>query len=102
MPEWYFVIAALAVLSLLGLSWPPLLATLPLLVLAVLAPLAQAALAATRGQFSVPAKSFGEKEQRWLLTFYMHLMQPLARLIGRVKHGLTPWRRRGRPVSALA
>jgi hypothetical protein len=36
-----------------------------------------------------------EKVQRWALTFSMHLMQPLARLIGRVKHGLTPWRRRG-------
>ena len=25
----------------------------------------------------------------------MHIMQPLARLIGRINHGLTPWRRRG-------
>jgi hypothetical protein len=25
----------------------------------------------------------------------MHLMQPAARLIGRLRHGLTPWRRRG-------
>ena len=25
----------------------------------------------------------------------MHLQQPMARLIGRLRHGLTPWRRRG-------
>jgi len=95
MPEWYFVIAALAVLSLLGLSWPPLLWALPLLVLAAAAPITQAAIAATRAQFPVPAKSSGETARRWVLTFYMHLMQPLARLIGRLEHGLTPWRRRG-------
>src|SRR6185369_2887195 len=29
------------------------------------------------------------------LTTLMHLMQPLARLIGRIQHGLVPWRRRG-------
>jgi hypothetical protein len=28
----------------------------------------------------------------------MHLMQPAARLIGRIQHGLTPWRRRGRSM----
>ena len=99
MPEWYFVIAALAVLSLLGLSWLPLLWAVPLLVLAAGAPVAQAAIAATRAQFPVPAKSSGEKLQRWALTFYMHLMQPLARLIGRLAHGLTPWRRRGTVAS---
>ena len=95
MPEWYFVIAALAVLSLLGLSWPPLLWAVPLLAIAVAVPIAQAALAAARAHFPVPAKSTSEKVQRWGLTFCLHLMQPLARLIGRVTHGLTPWRRRG-------
>jgi GT2 family glycosyltransferase len=95
MPEWVFLVAALAVLALLGLSWPPLLWALPLLGLAIAAPLAQAAIAATRAQFPLPAASGTEKVQRWVLTFAMHLMQPLARLKGRVDHGLTPWRRRG-------
>ena len=67
----------------------------PLLVLVAAAPIVQAALAATRAQFPVPAQSTVEKLQRWMLTFYMHLVQPVARLIGRIKHGLTPWRRRG-------
>ncbi|HEV7392848.1 MAG TPA: glycosyltransferase [Burkholderiales bacterium] len=95
MPEWYLVIGVLAVLSVLGLSWSPLLWAVPFLVLSVAAPVAQAATAATRARFPVPARSAGIRLQRWALTFAMHLMQPAARLYGRLKHGLTPWRRRG-------
>ena len=102
MPEWYLVVVVLAVLSLLGLSWPPLLFALPLLGLAAAAPIAQAALAASRAHVPVPAKSIAEKIQRWVLTFFLHLIQPLARLIGRIKHGLTPWRRRGSRVTVIA
>ena len=29
------------------------------------------------------------------LTAFLHLLQPVARLRGRLEHGLTPWRRRG-------
>ena len=94
MPEWYLVIGALAGLAVLGLSWSPLLWIAPLLVLAISAPIAQAALAAYRAQFPVPPKSFGQRVQRRSLTFLLHLMQPVARLIGRLQHGLTPWRRR--------
>ena len=95
MPEWFFVIGVLALVALLGLSWPPLLTALPLLALAVAAPLAQAALAATRARYPMAAASRREGGRRWLLTCAMHLMQPVARLAGRIVHGLTPWRRRG-------
>jgi hypothetical protein len=95
MPEWWFVAAALVALSLLGLSWPPLLWAGPFALLAVALPLGQAALAAARAQFPLPARSAGERVQRWALVFFMHLQQALARLIGRLKHGLSPWRRRG-------
>jgi len=93
MPEWYLVIAVLAALSLLGLSWPPLRAALPLAALAAAAALAQAALAASRASFPRRARSPGEGARRRALTALLHLMQPLARLIGRLRHGLTPWRR---------
>jgi hypothetical protein len=95
MPEWHLIIAALAALTLLGLSWPPLFVAAPLLLLAAAAPVAQAAIAATRAHFPVPAKSATEKLQRWMITFGLHLAQPVARLIGRITHGLTPWRRSG-------
>jgi hypothetical protein len=95
MPEWYLVIGVLAVMCVLGLSWPPLLWAVPFLLVSIAAPVVQAATAATRAQFPVPAASAGITLQRWALTFAMHLMQPAARLYGRLKHGLTPWRRRG-------
>jgi GT2 family glycosyltransferase len=101
MPEWYLVILVLAAMSLVGLSWHPLLAALPFLGLAVAAPVAQAALAATRAHFPEAPRSTGAKIERWILVFVMHVIQPLARLIGRLKHGLTPWRRRQRTPLAM-
>ena len=100
MPEWYLLVGALALLTLLGLAWAPLLAAGPLFALSAALPLAQAARAASRAQFPEPARGAGQRLQRWGLTFVMHLLQPLARLIGRFKHGLTPWRRRGEPATA--
>lgn len=52
-------------------------------------------LAAARASFPVPPADAREAVQRRWITFFMHLQQPMARLIGRRKHGLTPWRRRG-------
>lgn len=72
----------------------------PLALLAVAAPLAQAALAAARATFPVSARSAGERWQRYALVYFMHLLQPLARLLGRHRHGLTPWRRRGASAGA--
>lgn len=85
MPEWYLVVLLLAGLSLTGIFWPPLLFTLALLLLASGIPVVQAALNA-RGNS---------------LTALLHLLQPLARLYGRLRFGLAPWRWRGTPGHAL-
>jgi hypothetical protein len=95
MPEWYLVIGMLAVLSLLGLAWAPLFWVLPLLVLAVAAPIAQAVLSAAKAEFPTPRPERSGRLKQRALTALLHLIQPLARLIGRLRHGLTPWRRRG-------
>lgn len=92
MPEWYLVIAALAVLSILGLLWAPLLLSLPLLALAILLPVWQAALAAREATFeSKPRSTFDSLQARGLVAF-LHVAQPLARLYGRMEYGLTCWR----------
>src|SRR5262245_39046291 len=96
MPEWYLVVAALAVLSTLGLLWKPLLLALPLLCLAVVAPLAQACLMARRARFVDPSRSGYATLERYGLTALLHLLQPVARLRGRLGRGLTPWRRTAR------
>ncbi len=92
MPEWYLVIAALALLAGLGFSWKPLHGTWPLLILAVTALLVQAGRCAFGASFKVA--SGPELWKRRALTGLLHLLQPMARLIGRVRHGLTFWRRR--------
>lgn len=102
MPEWWYLVAALGLATMLGWSWAPLFAFAPLFLLALAAPLGQAGLAAARARFPVPPASAGEAWQRRGLTFFMHLQQPVARLIGRHRHGLTPWRRRGNAAGAPA
>lgn len=96
MPEWYLLISALAIVSLLGFSWPPLLLGLPLLVLAVGAVLCQAIRSAEQAIFDRHSRSQTRKLLSLTLIASLHVLQPLARLIGRILSGLTVWRRRGR------
>jgi hypothetical protein len=96
LPEWYLVIAFLAALSGIGLVWKPLLLIAPLLILSAGLTLAQAGVAAWK------ASSFYSREgwQRLRATAFigvLQLAQPLARLFGRFKYGLHPWRHRGAP-----
>jgi O-antigen biosynthesis protein len=100
MPEWYLLIACLAMLSLLGVVWRPLLGTLPLLAVAMGAPLVQAALSAAKASFRTTPGSDWERVSLYAMTAGLHLLQPLARLHGRLRHGLTLWRRRGAPFLA--
>jgi glycosyltransferase involved in cell wall biosynthesis len=102
MPEWLFLVAALGVLSLTGLTWAPLLWAVPFFVIAAALPISHAALAASRARFPAPASTPSDAVKRWSVTFLMHLMQPAARLIGRLQHGLTPWRRRAPAVEVTA
>jgi GT2 family glycosyltransferase len=94
MPEWWLATGILAVLSLLGLTWRPLLVALPVFVLALAAPVAQALLSARHASFTSTTSPWGRRKLM-LLTAFLHLLQPVARLRGRRRWGLTPWRRRG-------
>ncbi|HEY2989179.1 MAG TPA: glycosyltransferase [Candidatus Binatia bacterium] len=100
MPEWYLVILALAWLSAMGTLWRPLFLALPLLAVAVVAPLAQAALSA-RAHFAEPRRTPINRFCLRGLTALLHLLQPLARLSGRLRYDLTPWRKRGISGTAL-
>jgi O-antigen biosynthesis protein len=101
MPEWYGLIVLLGAVSLLGAFWPPLLSGLPLLGLAVLASVVQAARGVVGASFTTPVDSRATRIKLYALTGFLHLLQPLARLWGRVDHGLTPWRRWRSPELVL-
>ncbi|HEX5419142.1 MAG TPA: glycosyltransferase [Gammaproteobacteria bacterium] len=94
MPEWFLLLAILAILSLLGLSWHPLLAAVPLLVLGAALPVAQSILSAARADFRTAPTSLRERAKLLAVTAFLHLLQPIARLKGRLAHGLSPWRSR--------
>lgn len=95
LPEWYLVILALGWISVLGLRWSLFMLALPLLVLAVAAPVAQAVLSGARVSSFVSARSRAARFGLCGLTAFLHLLQPLARLCGRLRYELTPWRKRG-------
>ena len=89
LPEWPLLVGALLALGLLGLSWPPLLGALPLAAAAAALPVTYAALAAGRALRALRGR---ERVAVAGLTLVLHLLQPLARLRGRLLGGLAPWR----------
>jgi glycosyltransferase involved in cell wall biosynthesis len=95
MPEWYLFIASLTLVSLLGMFWTPLFLAFPLSIALILVIFVQAGVSASKAVYTTAPKTEFEKLWRWGLTTFLHLMQPLARLYGRLTHGLKPWRIRG-------
>jgi hypothetical protein len=93
MPEWYLAMAALGALSMLGIVWAPLAWALALATLGALTSVVCALLGAAGASFH-GARGARLRRLR-LLTAWLSLIQPLARLRGRLDGGLTPWRRRG-------
>ena len=93
MPELYLGIGLLSLLVALGAVWTPLLALAPILILAAGALSVRAITSALRAEF--PTKQLGSAEllHRRVLTAYLHVAQPMVRLQGRLRHGLSPWRR---------
>jgi hypothetical protein len=95
MPEWYVVVLGLGGLSLLSLLWPKLVVGLPFFLLAGGATVWQATLSAAQASFPERFKPWPKRAGLHVLTGCLHLIQPLARLWGRVRHGLTAFRVRG-------
>jgi O-antigen biosynthesis protein len=93
MPEWYLLLGILTVLAGLGPFWNFLLFSVPLLVVCIGAVLTQAIIGARRASFSRPPRSRRKLLQMRATVALLHLLQPMARLYGRLRHGLTPWRR---------
>jgi hypothetical protein len=90
MPEWHLANLVLALLSVLGIHWRPLLLAVPLLAVSVGIPIVHAWVAAARSRFQGPDTHFALK----VLMAYLHMFQPAARLYGRLGYGLKFWRSR--------
>jgi GT2 family glycosyltransferase len=99
MPEWYMLIAALAVASTYELLYEPLFVAVPgvdlplsviVLAIAVTALAARAVKTVLRSSEPLRVRT---------LAVFLSVLQPLARLSGRLIAGLTPWRGRGRMLA---
>ncbi|MDQ3931410.1 MAG: glycosyltransferase [Actinomycetota bacterium] len=91
-PESYLMGSVLALLGFLGFVWPPLFAFAAIFGLLAIAWVLQAVRSAAP---AVAARGAWPRWKVWGLTTTLHLAQPVARLLGRQRAGLTPWRRRG-------
>ncbi|MHC4268186.1 MAG: glycosyltransferase [Planctomycetota bacterium] len=92
MPEWYLIVAYLFGLSLIGILWKPLLFVLPLAVTSLIVPVLQAMFNAKNASFSTSNLSVIQQIKMRVMTCYLHLLQPAARLSGRISCGLVPFR----------
>jgi GT2 family glycosyltransferase len=99
-PEFFLVIAMLGVLSLLAPLWSPLMVALPLFAAALAATAGHAFELGWRAHRPVPGRPWQETVMRRLVTAALFFAQPIARLAGRLRNGLSPWRRRLRPRAA--
>lgn len=96
MPEWYLLTIVLLGMVLLGLFWMPLFwIAAPLLGMAVAVPLAHVCASAAQARFTSRPAGFWARAALYLRTAALHVLQPMARLAGRVEYQLTPWRRHG-------
>ncbi len=101
MPESYLLVMAIGALGALGLMWSELLLALPFFALGVFGILWRAFASGWRAQRPALGRSALDLLRRRLLTGALFLLQPLARLAGRLLNGLSPWRRRAGRYRAM-
>jgi GT2 family glycosyltransferase len=95
MPEWPLVLAAVAAIAALGTLWPPLyFALLPAAALTLFV-LLEAAVSTARARLPGRGRPLRGRLRQRLVLASLFLLQPIARLGGRLASGLTPWRMRG-------
>lgn len=101
MPEWFLFGAGLALLALIGVIWPPMLLALPALAVVVCVSLLEAGWNAANAPLPFKPNAFYARSLRRGLIAFLHLLQPLGRLCGRLGSGLAPWRRHAKPEFAF-
>ncbi|WP_207495198.1 glycosyltransferase [Aridibaculum aurantiacum] len=93
MPEYYLITGMFGLLGALGLFWPPLIWMWLFFAASIVTIVVQAAISSSKNSSLTKSQSANWKYR--LLIFFFHIIQPVARLRGRINNGLTPWRVRG-------
>ncbi len=100
MPEWYLLLGLLGLLSVLALLWDHLKLAWPILALGLSLSVVQAVRCSMGIAATIECGHRKASWRRFFLAVLLHLTQPMARLLGRLRYGLTLWRRR--PLSHFA
>ncbi len=95
MPEWYLVTGTVGALFMLSIGWFPWLVLGPALLLAIILPALQAAENVRRTRIPKDDKVLSSAFKVKTMLAFLNIVQPLARLDGRLRGGLRPWRRHG-------
>ena len=95
MPECYLLIAGLAAISAAGFLWKPLWSAFPVVLILAGVKVAETTGLAARVSFPTRHHSPVTHLKLRAITSILHVLQPLARLSGRLRHGVSLWRRRG-------
>jgi GT2 family glycosyltransferase len=101
LPEWYLALVLLALGGALASDWIAWPAAFAPLAAALVATVARAGADAARAVLAEPGAGNPGTRRRWALAALLHVVQPLARLTGRLGMGLAPWRRGARGPLAL-
>jgi len=91
MPEWYVLVLLATSLALLGLAWSPLLWLWPAALAAIALTFVQAIRGGLAAEFPGRRLTPSEERKLRLTVAWLHLLQPAARLQGRIQHGIGPW-----------
>ncbi|MEO5581282.1 MAG: glycosyltransferase [Saprospiraceae bacterium] len=93
MPEWYLFMGLLIIPCIAGLFWPALQWSWLAMGFSIGIFILQAILSAVESarKSNSPNRNFRYSS----ILLFLYIIQPIARLSGRLKHGLTPWRKRG-------
>jgi GT2 family glycosyltransferase len=92
-PEWYLGVLVLSVMFMVGFYWHPFFLGV-LLLAALTSTVTQAIIGACYCRFDEIPRTRPAIWKLRLLTMWCYLIQPVARLRGRLSRGLSPWRMR--------
>src|SRR6266478_2444133 len=99
MPEWYLIVFGLGLVAAVGWKCERLWMTLPLFLLAAGTSIIQAWRSTAGAIFATAPRSATERLRLRFFTAFLYLLQPVARLCGRLQYGLSPWRTQAKGFS---
>lgn len=103
MPEWYLLSFIILLAAIGGISWSPWKYLAPLALIVSVLPFVQIIYYVGKlPRYGKSKKNAWYHDVKWrVTTTLLHIIQPFARLLGRMKFNLTPWRRFGKRSFAL-